>query len=69
MESNSKNVVITSALRTAIGTFGGSLKDMQANELGVSIVIRSSKKDRIDSCAFEILAFVSSKKIQVVDRD
>ena len=47
----------------------GSYPFFHAGKLGVSIVIRSSKKDRIDSCAFEILAFVSSKKIQVVDRD
>ena len=30
MSADNKNVVITSAVRTAIGTFRGSLKDMQA---------------------------------------
>ena len=34
-----KSVVITSAARTAIGTFNGSLKNMQAHDLG-SIVIK-----------------------------
>ena len=48
MESNSKNVVITSALRTAIGTFGGSLKDVQANELGASIVKASIAKSNLN---------------------
>ena len=47
----------------------GSYPFFHAGKLGVSIVLRSSKKDRIDSCASEILDFVSSKKIQVVDRD
>ena len=39
MKSNKKNVVITSAVRTAVGTLGGSLKNMQGHDLG-SIVIR-----------------------------
>ena len=30
MGLDNKNIVITSAVRTAIGTFRGSLKDMQA---------------------------------------
>ena len=48
MELNSKNIVITSALRTAIGTFNGSLKSMQANELGASIVKASIEKSNLD---------------------
>ena len=32
------NIVITSAARTAIGTFCGSLKDMQAQDLGALVV-------------------------------
>ena len=34
MTNAKKNIVITSALRTAIGTFRGSLKDIQAKDLG-----------------------------------
>ena len=49
MSFNKKNVVITSAVRTAIGTFGGSLKKMQAHDLG-SIVI----KDVIKKIKFTI---------------
>jgi len=41
MSEKEKNVVITSALRTAIGTFNGSLKNMQAHNLG-SIVIKEN---------------------------
>ena len=43
MNNEQKNIVITSAVRTAIGTFQGSLKDMQAYELG-SIVIEEAIK-------------------------
>lgn len=39
MSLKNKRVVITSALRTAVGAFNGSLKKMHAHELG-SIVIR-----------------------------
>jgi len=34
MDSNNKNVVITAASRTPIGTFRGFLKDMKASDLG-----------------------------------
>ena len=39
MINNFNEVVIVSALRTPIGTFNGSLKDMKADILG-SIVIK-----------------------------
>jgi len=41
MNSNNKNIVITSAVRTAVGTFKGSLKNMQGHDLG-SIVIKGA---------------------------
>ena len=43
MSVKEKSVVITSAVRTAIGTYNGTLKNMQAHNLG-SIVIRESIK-------------------------
>ncbi len=43
MSIQQKSVVITSAVRTAIGTFRGSLKNMQGHELG-SVVIKESIK-------------------------
>ena len=43
MDNKKKNVVITSAVRTAIGTFRGALKHLQAHELG-SIVVKSAIK-------------------------
>ena len=47
--STNKNIVITSAVRTAIGTFRGSLKDMQAKDLGASVVEAAMKKSNLNS--------------------
>ena len=47
----------------------GSYPFFHAGKLGVSIVLRSSKKDRIENCASKILSFVNEKKIQIVDRE
>ena len=44
-----KNVVITAALRTAIGTFNGSLKKMQAHDLGSAVVKEIIKKSKLKS--------------------
>ena len=44
MVSKQKNIVITSAVRTAIGTFKGSLKGMQAHDLGSTVIKESLKK-------------------------
>ena len=43
MSNKKNNIVITSAVRTAIGSFKGSLKDMHAHELG-SVVIKEAIK-------------------------
>ena len=47
MSFEQKNVVITSAVRTAIGTFRGSLKDLQAHELGSVVVKEALKKSNL----------------------
>ena len=46
----------------------GSYPFFQAGKLGVSIVIRSENKSKIEKCSTEILEFVAKKKIEVVDR-
>ncbi len=46
----------------------GSYPFFQAGKLGVSIVLRSEKKSKIESCNSQILEFISKKKIEVVDR-
>ena len=47
MNSKEKNIVITSALRTAIGTFNGSLKNMQGHEIGTIVVKEVIKKSKL----------------------
>ena len=46
----------------------GSYPFFQAGKLGVSIVIRSEDKNKINNCSFEILKFVNEKKIEIVER-
>ena len=49
MRVNNKNIVITSAVRTAIGTFRGSLKDMQAKDLGALVTKAAMQKSNLNS--------------------
>ena len=46
----------------------GSYPFFHAGKLGVSIVIRSEDKLKIDKCNLQILKFVKEKNIEVVDR-
>ena len=47
MSAIEKNIVITSALRTAIGTFNGTLKNVQGHELGSIVVKENIKKSKL----------------------
>ena len=47
MSSNKENIVITSAVRTAVGSFNGSLKDMQGHDLGSIAVKEAIKKSKL----------------------
>ena len=49
MNTKEKSIVITSALRTAIGTFSGSLKSMQAHDLGSIVIKENIKKSKLKS--------------------
>ena len=49
MNVKEKSIVITSALRTAIGTFNGSLKNMQAHDLGSIVIKENIKKSKLKS--------------------
>jgi len=49
MNTKEKSIVITSALRTAIGTFNGSLKSMQAHDLGSVVIKENIKKSKLKS--------------------
>ena len=48
MDSNNKNVVITAASRTAIGTFRGSLKDIKASDLGFLVIKDVIEKSNLE---------------------
>jgi molybdenum cofactor synthesis domain-containing protein len=47
----------------------GSYPFFQAGKLGVSIVIRSEDKSKIDNCSEQILDFVNKKNIEVVEKN
>ena len=49
MKSYKKNVVITAAVRTAVGTLGGSLKNIQSHILGSIVIKEVLKKSQIKS--------------------
>lgn len=52
-----KDVVIVSAVRTPIGTFGGALKDKRAVELGALVVQEAIKRAGIDAGMVDELVF------------
>ena len=47
MNSNEKSIVITSAVRTAVGKFNGSLKKKQGHDLGSIVVKAALKKSKL----------------------
>jgi len=47
MSTDIKNIVITSAVRSAIGTFRGSLKEMQASDFGTLVVKAAIEKSNL----------------------
>ena len=49
MSGKEKSVVITSAMRSAIGAFNGSLKNMQAHDLGSIVIKEVIKKSNLKS--------------------
>ena len=49
MNGEKKNIVITSAIRSAIGTFKGSLKNMQGHELGSVVIKEAIRKSNLKS--------------------
>jgi acetyl-CoA C-acetyltransferase len=47
MRVEQKKIVITSAVRTAIGSFRGSLKNIKAHELGAAVITEAIKKSKL----------------------
>jgi acetyl-CoA C-acetyltransferase len=52
-----RDVVIASAVRTPIGNFGGSLKDIPAAKLGSIVVREALKRAKVDPAAVDELIF------------
>jgi acetyl-CoA C-acetyltransferase len=48
MAQNGQDVVITSAARTAVGTFGGALSKLAAHELGKAAIVEVLKRAKIE---------------------
>ena len=48
--NNNEDIVITSAFRTPIGSFKGSLKDHKATELGTAVVKKCMEHSKL-SCS------------------
>ena len=46
MDTKQKNIVITAAARTAVGKFGGFLKNMNGHDLGSAVVKELIKKSK-----------------------
>ena len=44
---NNNKIVITSALRTAVGSLGKSLKNISADDLGSAVITEILKKTKI----------------------
>ena len=47
----------------------GSYPFFRQGKIGVSIVIRSKDRSKIDNCSLQILKFVKEKNIEIVERD
>ncbi len=60
-------VYIVSAARTAIGSFGGSLKDLPPADLGARVIAESLR--RADLAPFEVQHVVMGQVIQTVPKD
>lgn len=66
-----KEAVIVAAVRTPIGSYGGSLKDVSAVDLGVTVVKGALEKinlspDKVDELIFAMfLALVLAKTLPV----
>ena len=63
MGKNSKDIVITTALRTAIGKYNGSLKEFQAHDLGKAVIKKILNKSKSYQSHFQGLRLFTSLNI------
>ena len=47
----------------------GSYPFFRLGKIGVSIVMRSTEKNKIDDCSKQIVSFIQKKKIHIIDRE
>jgi len=47
----------------------GSYPFFRMGKVGVSIVLRSTEKNKIDDCSKQIISFIQKKKIQIMERE
>jgi len=52
-DATATDVVVLSAVRTAIGTFGGSLKDKTPSELGTAVIAESLQRAEVEAGAVQ----------------
>ena len=69
MKVDNKNIVITSGVRTAIGKFCGSLKDMTASDLGALVIKTVMKKSNEGLSALPDFHFSISQAIHLSTRN
>ena len=54
---STEEIVILSSVRTAVGSFGGSLKDKTAPELGVLVTQEAIKRSNVQPENFDEVIF------------
>ena len=47
----------------------GSYPFFRLGKIGVSIVLRSANKKKIDDCSKKIISFIKKKKIRIIERE
>jgi len=68
MSKNSSDVVITSALRTPIGRYKGSLKNLSASKLGSIVIKEVIYKSKLDQFLWFIENYLPQKKDRGVQK-
>ena len=64
----SREVVVVSGVRTPIGTFGGSLKDIAPTELAAQVVRESLKRASVDGAEVGHVVFGQVVGVHIDDR-
>jgi len=63
-----KEIVIASAVRTAVGTFGGSLKNITPMDLGATVIKNALEQAKVDSCFVLMKYYLDQYYKRVTDK-